>query len=343
MKAAIISRFGDPDVLKVEDVATPKPGPGNVLIKILAAGVNRFDHYIREGSVVPELPFPHILGADAAGEIADVGDGVEGFHVGDRVVPMTGYPDDVADADIHPNSAAPSFAVSGLSRPGSYAQYQEVPARWVVKDETGLPPEQVAVLPMAALTAVRAVKGVAETKAGDNVLITAASSGAGTFTIQVAKALGANVAATTRSDRKADALRELGADLVINTTEQELVRTVQEWTGGKGADVVVDYVGGNMFADLINATRPQGIIVPVGFMAGTDVHFDIRIYFFGQKQIRGALAGDIEDLRWAMERVKEGKLQPKLDRTLPLKDAAEAHRLAELVGYVRDEELLAGG
>ena len=193
MKAAIIRAFGDPTVFTIAEVETPTPRPGHVLVKILAAGVNRFDHYIREGSVVPHLEFPHILGADAAGEIAEVGEGVDALQVGDRVVPMTGYPDDAGDADIHPNSAAPSFGVSGLSRPGSYAQYQEVPARWVVNDQTGLPPEQVAVLPMAALTAVRAVKVVGETKPGDHVLVTAGSSGAGTFTVQVAKALGARV------------------------------------------------------------------------------------------------------------------------------------------------------
>ena len=118
MRAAVIREFGTPDIFRIEDVATPRPGPGHVLVKILAAGVNRFDQYIREGSVVPELSFPHILGADAAGEIADIGEGVEGFRIGERVVPMTGYPNDEADADIHPNSAAPSFAVSGLSRPG---------------------------------------------------------------------------------------------------------------------------------------------------------------------------------------------------------------------------------
>ena len=327
MRAAVIREFGTPDIFRIEDVATPRPGPGHVLVKILAAGVNRFDQYIREGSVVPELSFPHILGADAAGEIADIGEGVEGFRIGERVVPMTGYPNDEADADIHPNSAAPSFAVSGLSRPGSYAQYQEAPARWVVKDETGLPPEQVATLPMAALTAVRALKGVGEVKAGDHVLVTAGSSGAGTFTIQVAKLLGATVAATTRSDEKAEALRALGADLVINTREEDLVQRVQEWTGGQGADVAVDYVGGDLFSEVLDATRPQGIIVPVGFMAGTKVSFDIRNLFFGQKQIRGALAGDIEDLRWALQKVKEGTLRPTLDRALPLKDAAEAHRL----------------
>ena len=327
MRAAVIRQFGTPDIFRIEEVATPQPGPGHVLVKILAAGVNRFDQYIREGSVVPELSFPHILGADAAGEIADIGEGVEGFRIGERVVPMTGYPNDEADADIHPNSAAPSFAVSGLSRPGSYAQYQEAPARWVVKDETGLPPEQIATLPMAALTAVRALKGVGEVKAGDHVLITAGSSGAGTFTIQVAKLLGAHVATTTRSDGKAEALRALGADLVINTHDEDLVQRVQQWTGGQGADVVVDYVGGDMFSEVLDATRPQGIIVPVGFMAGTKVSFDIRNLFFSQKQIRGALAGDIEDLRWALQKVKEGTLHPTLDRALPLKDAAEAHRL----------------
>ena len=337
MKAAIIREFGDPTVFTIEEVDTPTPRPGHVLVKILAAGVNRFDHYIREGSVVPDLQFPHILGTDAAGEIAEVGPGVDTLRVGDRVVPMTGYPDDPDDADIHPNSAAPSFGVSGLSRPGSYAQYQEIPARWVVKDETGLPAEQVAALPVAALTAVRAVKVVGEAKPGDHVLVTAGSSGAGSFTVQVAKALGAKVAATTRSDNKVDALRDLGADLVINATEKSLADQIQSWTGGKGVDVAVDFVGGPQFSQVLDATRPQGIVVPVGFMGGTEVTFDIRNFFFGQKQIRGALAGDIEDLRWALEQVKAVRLRPILDRALPLKDVTEAHRLVasnQLTGSV---------
>ena len=337
MKAAIIRESGDPSVLTIAEVDTPTPRPGHVLVKILAAGVNRFDHYIREGSVVPELQFPHILGADAAGEVAEIGPGVDTLRVGDRVVPMTGYPEDTGDANIHPNSAAPSFGVSGLSRPGSYAQYQEVPARWVVKDQTGLPPEQVAALPMAALTAVRAAKVVGETKPGDRVLVTAGSSGAGSFTVQVAKALGAKVSATTRSDDKVDALRDLGADLVINTTETSLTDQVQSWTDGKGVDVAVDFVGGQQFSQVLDATRPQGIVVPVGFMGGTEVTFDIRNLFFGQKQIRGALAGDIEDLRWALDQVKAGRLRPILDRALPLTDVVEAHRLVagnQLTGSV---------
>ena len=240
MKAAVIHEFGDPDVLKYEEIATPEAKPGNLLIKTLAVGVNRFDHYIREGSVVPELPFPHILGAEAAGEVAALGPGAKGFEIEERVVPITGYPFDDKDADIHPGSAAPSYGVIGLHRQGAYAQYLEVPARWVLKDNTGLSPEEVATLPMGAATAVRAVKSLGEVKEGDKVLITAGSSAVGTFMIQLAKALWAEVATTVRSTAKGEMVSELGADLVINTREEDFVQGAKDWTGGQGVDVVVD-------------------------------------------------------------------------------------------------------
>ncbi len=327
MKATVIHEFGDIDVLKYEDIETPKPKPGHILIKVLAAGVNRFDHYIREGSVVPELPFPHILGADAAGEVAELGEGVTGFEIGERVVPITGYPFDEKDADIHPGSAAPSYGVIGLHRPGAYAQYLEIPARWVLKDDTGLSPAEVATLPMGAATAVRAVKSLGEVSAGDKILITGGSSGVGTFMIQLAKALGADVATTVRSAVKGETVRELGADLVINTREEDLVKRVQDWTGGRGVDVVVDNLGGEYVAKGIDALRGQGILVAVGFVAGLEVTFDIRNFFFGQKQIRGALAADIRELRTGLDFVRDGKIKPSLDRALPLSEAAEAHRL----------------
>jgi len=327
MKATVIHEFGDIDVLKYEDIETPKPKPGHILIKVLAAGVNRFDHYIREGSVVPELPFPHILGADAAGEVAELGEGVTGFEIGERVVPITGYPFDEKDADIHPGSAAPSYGVIGLHRPGAYAQYLEIPARWLLKDDTGLSPAEVATLPMGAATAVRAVKSLGEVSAGDKILITGGSSGVGTFMIQLAKALGADVATTVRSAVKGETVRELGADLVINTREEDLVKRVQDWTGGRGVDVVVDNLGGEYVAKGIDALRGQGILVAVGFVAGLEVTFDIRNFFFGQKQIRGALAADIRELRTGLDLVRDGKIKPSLDRALPLSEAAEAHRL----------------
>ena len=110
MQATVIRTFGDPDVLKYEELATPKPKPKHILIKVLAAGVNRLDHYIREGSIVPELPFPHILGADAAGEVADLGEGVTGFEIGERVIVAPGYAQKAEETNIRPTVTDPSFA-----------------------------------------------------------------------------------------------------------------------------------------------------------------------------------------------------------------------------------------
>ena len=327
MKAAVIHKFGDVDVLKYEDIETPKPKPGNVLIKVLAAGVNRFDHYIREGSVVPELPFPHILGADAAGEVTDLGEGVTGFEVGERVVPVCAYPQREEDYNLTPLALAPSFGLGGLHFWGTYAQYMEVPAHWVLKDDTGMKPEEVATLPMVTFTTVRAVKTVGEVKAGDKVLITGGASGTGSLAIQVAKALGAEVATTVRSDAKGEFARIAGADLVINVRKEDSVTRIKEWTDGRGADVVIDNLGGPVLSKSIDAAKAQGVVVAMGFVAGTEVTFDIRNFFFAQKQLRGTMFGDVEDFKWGLEQVRVGKIKPLLDRTLPLSQAAEAHRL----------------
>ena len=128
MKATVIHEFGDFDALKHEDVERPSPKPGHVLIKVLAAGVERLDHYIREGSIVPELPFPHILGADAAGEVADLGEGVTGFEIGERVIVVPGYPQKEEETNIRPTVTAPSFALPGLHISGTYTQFMQVPA-----------------------------------------------------------------------------------------------------------------------------------------------------------------------------------------------------------------------
>ncbi len=480
MKAAVIHEFGDVDVLKVEDVQTPKPRQGHVLVKVLAAGVNRLDDYIRGGSVVPELSFPHLLGADAAGEVFELGRGVTGLEVGERVIVAPGYPTDDAEKDIRPTVTAPSFALPGLHIDGTYAQYIEVPARAVVKDDTGLSPEEAATLPVVLATAVHALKGVGGIKAGDKVLIHAGASGSGSMQIQVAKALGAEVATTVRDDAKgefaeqagadlvinartedivervivvpgfplddaeadirptvtapsfalpglhitgtyaqyievparavvkdetglspeevatlpvvlatavhavkgvggvvagdkvlihagasgsgsmqiqvAKALgtevattvrddakgafaKEAGADLVINSKNDDIVERVKEWTGGQGADVVIDNLAGDVLAKSIEAAKAQGVVVAFGFTAGPEVSFDIRSLFFAQKQVKGSMASDIEDLEWGLEQVRVGRIKPLLDRTLPLSQAGAAHKLlAE--GHVKGNVVL---
>ena len=327
MKAAVIHQFGEPEVLKYEEIETPTPKPGHILIKVLAAGINRLDHYLREGSVVSELPFPHILGADAVGEVVELGEGVTNVKIGERVIPAPGFSLKEEEDSIRPLVTAPSFALPGLHIWGTYAQYIEVPARWVVKDDTGLSPEEVATLPVVLATSVRAVKEVGEVKPGDKVLIHAGASGSGSMQIQVAKTLGARVATTVRNDAKGEYAKSLGADLVINTRKQDFVERIKAWTGGQGVDVAIDNLAGDVLPKTIDVVRPLGTVVAYGFAAGTQVTFDITKFYFGQKILRGSMASDPENLQWGLEQVRAGRIRPTLDRALPLSEASEAHRL----------------
>jgi len=327
MKAAVLRQFGEPEVLRYEEIDTPQPKPGHVVVKVLAAGINRLDHYIRGGSVAPDIPLPHILGIDAVGEVVQLGEGVINIQVGARVIPAPGFSLDEDDDHIRPLATAPSFVLPGLHIWGSYAQYMEVPARWVVHDDTGLTSAEVATLPVVLSTSVRAVKVVGNVKAGDHVLVTAGASGSGTMHIQVAKALGAKVAATVRDEAKGEYVKTLGADIVINTRKEDVVETVKAWSGGTGADVAIDNVGGKELANSIAAVRPLGTVVVYGFTAGEEATFNVREFFYGQKQLKGSMVSDPEDLQWGLEQVRTGQIKPTLDRTFPLSQAAEAHRL----------------
>jgi NADPH:quinone reductase len=325
MKAAILRDYGPPEVLGYGDLPTPMPGPGEVLVRVLAAGLNRLDHYLREGSVTRELKLPHVLGSDAAGVVEAVGSGVTRFSAGDRVIPMPGYPLDAAEAGFRPISAAPSYVIRGIAEWGSYAQYMVVPERWVVRDGTGLSPEEAATLPMAVVTGVRAVKIVGEVKAGDLVLVHAGASGTGSTNVQIAYALGARVAATVRTPEKAGFVRDLGAELVVPMDEGDFVSAVRDWSEGRGVSAVIDNLGGDVLTRSLDCLAPLGRLVSMGFVAGMEATIQIRPFFFAQKQIRGTLMGDVEDLEWGLEQVRQGRIRPTLDRTFPLAQAAEAH------------------
>lgn len=327
MKASLFRQFGDENVLKCEEVPDPKAEPGHVLIKVLAAGVNRLEHYIREGTVLTDIPMPHVLGSDASGEIAAIGERVTGFEIGERVIPMPGYPLDSADENFSPMPAAPSYAIAGIFSWGSYAQYMSVPAKWVVKDQTGIDPAEIATLPMVLITAVRAVKKVGEVKKGDRVLVHAGAAGTGSMMIQVAHALGARVATTVVGEEKARFAKSLDPELVIDVENENFVEKIQDWTDGAGVDVAFDVLGGDVLQDSLSAVRKQGIVVAMGFVAGVETKFHVRDFFFSHKQIRGTLMGDIEDLKWGLKQLAAGKIKPLIDRTLPLEEANIAHGL----------------
>jgi NADPH:quinone reductase-like Zn-dependent oxidoreductase len=327
MKAAVFREFGAPDVLRYEDQPTPQARPGHVVIRVLAAGVNRLDHYLREGSVTRDLALPHVLGSDAVGEVVEIGAGVSGFSLGERVVPMPGYPLNDADADFHPMSAAPSYAIAGIMNWGAYAEYMQVPARWLLKDDTGLSVEQLATLPMVVVTGVRAVKEVGGVKAGDTVLVHAGGSGTGSMNLQIAKALGARVATTVISDATAELARQLGADLVIHSQREDFVAATRDWTAGRGVDVVIDNLGGDVLARSIDATRATGTVVAMGFVLGLEVKLNIRSFFFSQRRLLGSLMGDMADMRFGLDLIRQGKVRAVLDQVIPLAEAARAHQL----------------
>ena len=327
MKAAVIRSFGGPEVLAVEEVPTPVPGPGEVLVKVLGALVNRLDHYIRQGDITADLRFPHVLGLDAVGEVAALGADVLQFQLGQRVFAMPGYPTAPKEFGIRPTTVAPSYSMRGLQLAGSYAQCIVIPQEFVLPDTTGLPLEEAATLPVPFLTALNAVQIVGEVKEGDFVLVHAGGSATGFMSIQIARALGARVATTVRTNESAKVAEPAGAELVVNTRDSDFSEAISAWTVGRGVDVAIDSLGGNSFERTIQSVKVRGIIVAMGFMSGTEVKFDIRNFFFGLKQIRGSLTADIEDFALWLDRIRDGKIKTMVDCALPLEQAAKAHEL----------------
>lgn len=326
MKAAAIHEFGGPDVFRFEDLPDPQPGSGELVVKVAACGINHYDLYMRMGAVFTDISFPHVLGADVCGTVAAIGADVSGWREGERVIVSPGYPIDPADWEIRPENAAPSFEVTGTHTWGGNAEYIRVPARFVLKDHTGLPPEQVAAMPLVLMTAVHAVETLGEVRPGAHVLVQAGASGSGNACIQVAKAVGASVATTVGSDGKTDTATAAGAELVINYKERSFADAVLDWTDGVGADLVIDNVGGSVFEDNLRALRRGGIFVNFGLVGGMKATLNFRDLFFRQHQLRGSFMGSIEELRRGLAWLGDGKVRAFVDRTYPLKDVAEAHR-----------------
>lgn len=329
MKASLIRSFGGPEVFEYADVAVPEPGRGELLIKVGACGINRYDLYLRMGAVFTDMDLPHVMGADVSGTVAAIGPDVSGWVEGDRVIAAPGYPSDPGDWDVVPENRAPSFEVTGTHSWGGNAEYLRMPARFVLKDETGFPVEAVAAMPLVVMTSVHAVETLGEVKPGASVLVQAGASGSGHCCVQMAKALGARVVATVGSDAKVDVVTEAGADLVINYKKQNFADAVLDWTNGVGVDVVIDNVGASVLADNLRALRLGGIFVNFGLVGGMEAKLNIRDLFFRQHQLRGSFMGSLDELRRGWKLFAAGQLKAHVDRTYPLKDVGEAHRYIE--------------
>ncbi len=328
MKAVAIRQHGGPEVVKLEDLPDPRPGPGQVLVGVKAAALNHLDIWVRKGWQGLLLSFPHVLGSDMAGIVEAVGPGVEGVKAGDAVVvnPSLGCGRCERCLGGHENLCR-RFAILGEHVSGGMAERLAVSARNVLPKPARLSFEEAAAVPLTFMTAWHALVERADVRPGETVLVHAAGSGVGVAAVQIAKLLGARVIATAGSDAKLEKARALGADEVVNYETQDFVKETKRLTERKGVDVVFEHVGKKTWEQSILAVGVGGRITTVGATTGYDPPTDLRHVFFRQISILGSTMGTAADLMQVLRFVGEGKLRPVVDRTLPLAEARAAQGL----------------
>lgn len=320
-RAVRFHETGGPEVLQLEEVDTPQPASDEVLIRTRALGINRAESMFRLGKYGIDPVFPSGIGYEAAGTVEALGDGVNGLAVGDAV------------------SVVPSFTMVDYSVHGELVL---APAHAVVAHPERLSFEEAASVWMQFITAYGGLVDLAGVRAGDTVLISAASSSVGLAAIQIAHKAGARAIALTRTSAKRQQLLDAGADDVIATTEEDVAARVQELTNGEGARVIFDPVGGAALADLITAAAHEAHIVLYGVLDSTPTPLNVGEVLFKHLTIRGFELFEIttdsqrraEAVAFVAEGLANGELTPTVDKTFPLEEIAEAHRYMEASGQV---------
>ncbi len=327
MKAIVLEELGSPDNLKIQEVDTPEPGPGEVRVKLQSSALNRRDYWITIGRY-PRTSLPCIAGSDGAGTIDVVGEGVDGAVIGKEVVvyPAREWGDSEA-------VSGPNFRVLGMPDQGTFAEYICCPATDVYGRPAHLSWEQSAAVPLAGLTAWRAVVTQAEVKAGQTVLVTGAGSGVSTFAIQWASALGAEVYVTSGSEEKIEKAKSIGAVGGISYKQEEYHKALRKQAGGFNA--IIDSAGGDDVNNLLSTLRPAGRFVFFGATLGSpSTGLEIPRLFFNQTRIQGTMMGSNAEFKAMLEFVNEKKIEPVVDRILPMSEAVAAHKLLESFGQI---------
>ena len=318
MKTITIREPGDADVLTLADVDEPQPAPGQVRIKVAAAGVNRADIMQRKGFYDPppgSSPYP---GLEVSGTIDALGEGVEGWQVGDEVC--------------------------ALLVGGGYAEYVTVPAGQVLPVPAGVPLVEAAALPEVVSTVWSNVFMTANLLPGQTILIHGGSSGIGTMAIQLAREVGARVAVTAGSAEKLERCRELGAEILINYKEQDFVGVMKEATDGAGADVVLDNMGAKYLERNVDVLATSGRLVVIGLQGGARAELDLGVLLRKRAAViatslrarpeaeKATIVAAVREHVWPL--VESGRVKPVVDRTFALGDAGDANRAMEDSGHV---------
>lgn len=327
MKALVLDEHGDLDRLRVvTDKPVPAAGEGHVVVRVGASSFNYHDVFTVNGMPGIKVPLPVVIGLDLAGTVSEVGAGVEGWQVGDRVLV---------------NPLKPGVGLMGEMTDGGMAEYALVDARQLIRLPDAVSFEQAAALPVAYGTAHRMLITHATVKAGDRVLILGASGGVGTACVILAKLLGAEVIACAGSERKGEQLKALGADQVVNYRTTDFSKWAigqygkpQRRTFEGGVDVVINFTGGDTWVPSLKCLKRGGTLLVCGATAGYAPAEDLRYVWSFELNIKGSNSFYEEDLVALLELIATGKVDPAIDRVLPLEQAAEG------LALIRDREVL---
>ncbi len=314
MKAVRIHEDGGPEVLRYEDVPDPEPAAGEVLVRMQTASLNHLDVWVRRG--LPSVPKPRILGADGAGIVEALGDGVEGFTAGDRVVLNPGL------------EHGDQISVVGEHTDGVHAELVSMPAAQVYALDDGLSWEEAAAFPLVYETAYRMLVTKASLQEGEWILVWGIGGGVAGAAFELARALGARTVVTSSSDAKLATARDWGADVTVNHATGDVAAAVKEATGA-GVDVVVEHVGEATWKTTLSAVRPGGRVVVCGATSGPNPPAQLHRWWWKQLTLYGSTMGTRDDFLGAYDLVRSRRARVHVDRVFPLAEIRAAHERLE--------------
>lgn len=335
MRAVVLREFGPPENLTWETVPTPEPQAGEVLLRVGAVSVDLFQIEFRSGRAL-QVELPRIMGNGPAGEVAEVGQGVEGITPGQRVVVCN----NVSCGICRYCRVGRETLCSGLNnhrsgmigahRNGGYAEFVTVPARNLLTLPEAISFEEACLIPNTIGPVVKACAGRARIHPGENVLIVGAGGGMGLHAVQMARACGGRVIAAIRSTRTSAAVRESGADVVLSTKEHDWCEEVRHLTDGWGADVVLDFVATReTLRASLTALAPAGRLVIMGYFPRGGVLETPTWVFSEEVEVTGNRSAGRQDVAEALSLIQNGRIKPVVGKVFPLKDAVKAHKAFE--------------
>jgi len=310
-----IHEDGGPEVLRVEEIPDPEAGAGEVLVGLRAGGLNHLDVWVRKG--LPSVPKPRILGADGAGVVVALGEGVDSFEVGERVVVNPGIPHDGR------------ITVIGEHTDGTHCELKAIPAGQLYPLAESLTFEEGAAFPLVFETAYRMLVTKASVREGEWALIWGIGGGVALAAFELCRALGARTIVTSSSPEKLERARGLGADVAVSHSEDDVVAAVREATGGRGADVVVETVGEATWERSLGAAAVEGRIVVCGATSGHSPPARLYRLWWKQLTVYGSTMGMHSDFEAAYELVRSGRARVHVDSVFPLAEVAKAHERLE--------------